>query len=185
MNKIFSNLKTDIKREHLQIVNDLLEPLRGEEINDILDAGSGKTSLTLITNYFKDKVIDAIVYPGDNRKMDSIKKSVPTTNYNLIEHDLCKEAINKKYDLVVAHLLLGEAIKFGNTFDNLFDRLLSIDTKYIIIIDYAEDPDVNFDYIESYINNMKVIKKTSVNLEKENIFTSFIGKSYKGYLIQK
>ena len=59
---------------HKIILNDFLNLLKKENISNILDAGSGRTSLSIIANLFPNTHIDAVVYPGDIRKINSIKE---------------------------------------------------------------------------------------------------------------
>ena len=177
----------EIKKEHIVIIDSLLELIKEEKITYILDAGSGRTSLTLLTNNFENIIIDAIVYPGDNRKINSIKEKVNKSNYNLIELDICNNIISKDYDLVLAHLLLGEASKFGNDFVDLLNRLMNINFKYLIIIDYLEDPDLDFSYIkENAINfELEIMKESKIKLVAEINYDTFIGKHYFGILFKK
>lgn len=169
--------------EHYNNFNSLINI---ENINRILDAGSGKTSLSYLVNKYPAAMIDAIVYPGDKRKINSIKENV-TGNYNLIELDLCKDKINETYDLVLAHLLLGEATKFGNDFKDLLHNLLQINSKYFIIYDFLEDDTIDYRYMENYLleNGFNVIKKILFKKIEEQQFSNFIGKNYIGYLIIK
>ena len=99
--------------EHFKNLYEMLKDLYN--INSVIDAGSGKTSLNYLTYYYPETIIDAICYPTDDRKINSINENVKG-NYNLIKADLCNNEITKKYDLVIAHLLLGEAVMFGHTF---------------------------------------------------------------------
>ncbi|MDR0292761.1 MAG: hypothetical protein LBH95_01240 [Oscillospiraceae bacterium] len=108
--------------EHTKMFDALLNDVNCEEKYSILDAGSGMTSLNIIAEKFKNSDIDAICFPGDYRKIDSIKANVIQTNYTLIERDICKYTDWRKYDFVFAHLLLGEAIKFGNDFLILVEK---------------------------------------------------------------
>lgn len=169
--------------EHINNLNKLNEL---KNINKILDAGSGKTSLGYLTTKYSQIKIDAIVFPGDLRKINSIKENIKG-NYNLIELDLCKNQLNEDYDLVLAHLLLGEAIKFGNSFKHLLHSLLSLKSQYFIIYDFKEDLSVDYNYLEYYLNNegFEIIKKLIFKKAEKQIFTEFIGKNYIGYLIKK
>lgn len=155
------------------------------QINNILDAGSGRSSLSSLIDYY-NKNIDAIIYPNDDRKKDSIAKNVKGT-YNLLEMDICTKDIEKKYDLVLAHLLLGEAITWGNSFESLLRHLLSIDSKYYIIYDYLEDPSIDYKYLELYLkdNNYIIKNKSFFKKNEPQDFTSFIGKTYISYIVER
>jgi hypothetical protein len=119
-------------RAHESILCDLLHELQEKGVRFILDAGSGRTSLSKIFDAFPDSDIDCVIYPGDERKKLSIHEYFPEKNYTLFELDLCKSNPEKRYDLAVAHLLLGEACKFDNSFTELLHALLSLKTKYVI-----------------------------------------------------
>ena len=167
-------------------INNLNQMLSLDNIKEILDCGSGRTSLTFLTQKYPDSNIDAIVYPGDDRKINSIKANV-NGKYNLIEMDICKEKIDKKYDLVLAHLLLGEATKFGNKSEDMIDKLLNIDTKYILILDFLEDNSINYDYLYKTISKKgyKILDEKEFKKIEEQDFKYFIGKTYKALLVQK
>ena len=175
-----------MERAHLTILREFLNCLKNEPIQAILDAGSGVTSLSTLVEYFPNREIDAVVYPGDHRKINSIKENI-RGKYHLIECDLCKEIITKPYDLVLAHLLLGEATKFGNPFPLLLERLMNIPAKYVIIIDYLQDPTVDCVMIEQYIktSSMRQIQKLTAENSDPQQFSEFIGKTNFGYLIGK
>ena len=129
---------------HRIILNDFLDLLKGEDVTSILDAGSGRTSLSIIANTFSNTPIDAVVYPGDVRKLNPIKEIADySENISVIEKDICKDTFIKAYDIIIAHLLLGEAAKFGNSFEDLLEKVITMKYKYLIIIDYLEDPAVN------------------------------------------
>ncbi len=167
-------------------INNLNQILKLNDINEVLDCGSGKTSLTFLIDRYGYANIDAIVYPGDNRKIDSIKANVKG-KYNLIEMDICKDKPNKKYDLILAHLLLGEATKFGNKSEDMIDKLLNIETKYVLILDFLEDTSINYDYLYNAIKEKgyKILDEKEFKKREEQVFDDFIGKTYKAILIEK
>ena len=144
-------------QEHFNNLNSIINL---KEINNILDSGSGRTSLNYLINTFPNANIDAVVFPGDYRKINSIKENVQG-NYNLTEIDLCKNNVSKEYDLVLAHLLLGEATKFNNTFEDLLEKLLKIKSTYYVIYDFKEDNTLDFNYLEQYLqdNNFEILNK--------------------------
>lgn len=170
--------------EHTILLNNLFN-LIDDDINDILDAGSGRTSLNNLVNKYPNSKIDAIIYYNDERKKKSIYENVIANNYALYEKDIVKDKIDKKYDLVLAHLLLGEATMWGNSFKDLLNNLLSIDTKYLIIVDIKEDPSIDYEYLEKELNNYIIIKKEEIEKKEPQVFTNFISKNYVGYLIKK
>ncbi len=157
-----------------------------ENIKKVLDAGSGKTSLSYLINKFSNATIDAIVYPGDERKIGTIREKVKG-NYNLMELDFCKEEILKSYDFVLAHLLLGEATKFGNHFQDLLHKLLKIKSPYFLIYDILEDTSIDYNYLEKCfsLNNFEILEKKIFKKSKEQAYGDFIAKNYVAYLIKK
>lgn len=126
------------------------------------------------------------MYPGDHRKINSIEENVKC-GYHLIELDLCKDSITKSYDLVLAHLLLGEATKFGNDFKVLLEKLLKIDSKYFIIYDFLEDNTIDYKYLESFclMNHFEILDNRIFKKKEEQEFKEFIGKNYKSYVLKK
>lgn len=174
-----------MNNEHYLLLEEMFLRLNKGNILKILDAGSGRTSLDCLISYFDKAMIDAVVYPGDNRKIVSASK-VESYRISLKEIDICKGTINEKYDLVLAHLLLGEAIKWGNSVKNLLDKLLNIDSKYFIIFDFLEDDCINYNDLEKIFNdNFKTIYKSQIAKTNPQVFDTFIGKNYIAYLLEK
>lgn len=173
---------------HRIILNDFLNLVKRENITSILDAGSGRTSLSIIANTFPNTSIDAVVYPGDQRKINSIKEITDNNkNISLIEKDICGESVVKEYDIIIAHLLLGEAAKFGNAFEDLLEKVVTMKYKYLIIIDYLEDPAVKekgiIDMCEKY--HLNIVYKSYVTNEKPQVWKNFVGTHNFGYLIKR
>lgn len=126
----------------------------------ILDAGSGRTSLVFLTKQFPESKISAIIYPWDNRKRSGIEESVKAKNYVLQEIDLHKFHQKERFNIVLAHLLLGEATKFSKEpFVKMVESLLKIKTDYLIIIDILDDPDVNYQILLKSFANKKQVQK--------------------------
>lgn len=173
---------------HKIILSDFLNLIKGESISSILDAGSGITSLSKIVNSFPNTSVDAVVYPDDLRKINSIKKAANNNkNIRLIEKDICGDTVIREYDLVIAHLLLGEAAKFGNTFEDLLEKVITMKYKYLIIIDYLEDPAVKENDIikvcEKY--NLTIIYKSYFTNQEPQSWEDFVGVHNFGYLIKR
>lgn len=163
-----------------------------KEVDNILDAGSGKTSSSILLSCFPQAIVEAIVFPGDLRKISSISEEIVSDRYTLNELDICHDSIEKNYDLVLSHLLLGESIKWGNSFTDLLQNLLSIDSKYFVIYDILEDFEVNYEYLEEYIkdNDYKLLFKESILNDSPQTFTdengfSFTSDNYICYVIEK
>jgi hypothetical protein len=104
----------------------------------------------------------------------------------LIEKDICKEEVTENYDLVLAHLLLGEATTWGNSFKSLLERLLNINKEYIIIVDFKEDSSIDYDYLEQLClsKNYEILSKIEISKREPQNFKNFIGKNYIGYCIR-
>ncbi len=173
-------------RSHITILRKFLSDLSIADIGHILDAGSGKTSLAAIISCFPKASVDAIVYPGDERKLKTIR-NMQSDQVNVVERDICDTPIPAHYDLVVAHLLLGEASKFGNSFQDLLQNLFSIQSRYYIIIDYLEDPKVDADAIRTYCEgaNLKIQKYTCAENTEPQVWNDFIGIHNFGFLIER
>ena len=135
---------------HDKIVKNLIKPLRNVEVKKIIDAGSGKTSASVLLKYFPNAEVDAIVYPGDNRKLKPLENSIGSHRLEIVEADICTACIRRKYDVCLAHLVLGEAHNFGNHFSDLFHQIMDIKAKYFIVVDIFDDPAVHFRYMEQY-----------------------------------
>ena len=172
-------------KAHITILQEFLQDLSTHSISHILDAGSGRTSLSTIISSFPKAGVDAIVYPGDERKLSTIR-GMQDDRVTVMEQDLCETPVTAHYDLVVAHLLLGEASKFGNTFQNLLQHVLSIQSRYYIIIDYLEDPKVDADAIRTYCESadLKVRKYICAETEEPQVWVDFIGVHNFGFLIE-
>lgn len=177
------------KKGHEVILEKLLklcnrQGLQEGGITRILDAGSGRTSLKEIQKAFPAAQVDAVVYPGDERKLKSIEPYL-TEQVRVLECDICETSFEKSYDLVVAHLLLGEAGKFGNTFDKVLSRLLAIDSLYFILIDYVEDPEVNEENIREICveNSYEILQQVKEECSEPQTWRDFTGYHNFGYLI--
>ena len=173
------------KQSHKTILRELLSDLSISDISYILDAGSGKTSLSTIISCFPKASVDAIVYPGDERKLKTVR-NMQSDKVNVVERDICDTPVPAHYDLVVAHLLLGEASKFGNSFQDLLQNLFSIQSRYYIIIDYLEDPKVDADAIRTYCEaaNLKVQEYVCAENTEPQVWDDFVGVHNFGLLIE-
>ena len=181
---------------HDKIVKNLIKPLKNVEVKKIIDAGSGKTSASVLLKYFPNAEVDAIVYPGDNRKLKPLENSIGSHRLEIVEADICTACIRRKYDVCLAHLVLGEAHNFGNHFSDLFHQIMDIKAKYFIVVDIFDDPAVHFRYMEQYWKEkgFKIIKKKKFknpNPEKypkvkyDKYKLEFISKHYIGYLVER
>ena len=178
---------TDLKNsEHLKLLFKITAKINKEEIKSILDAGSGKTSLSILLRLFPESKIDAITYYNDLRKINSIKENIFSSRYNLEEKNLCKDKIKKQYDLVLAHLLLGEAEKWNHSFKELLLKLTQIKTTYLIIFDIKEDPVINYQYLEKIVSEKFIlVKKEEMIKNKQEQYPDFLAKTYVAYLFKR
>ena len=192
MEKLFDTSKSI----HDKIIKTMIKKIRREDIKKIIDAGSGKTSASVAFKYFPNATVDAIVYPGDNRKKNPLENAIGSDRLEVFEMNLCCENVRKKYDFCLAHLLLGEAHHFGNHFSDLFHKLMDIKAKYFLIVDIFEDPAVHFRYMQQYFREkgFKILKKKKfrnpnpehypkVNYDKYKL--EFDSNHYLAYLLER
>ena len=190
------NLLDTSKSIHDKIIKTLTKRINREEVKKVIDAGSGKTSASVLLKYFPKANVDAVVYPGDNRKKHPLQTAIESDRLELVEADICTTCFRKKYDLCLVHLTLGEAHNFGNHFSDLFHQIMDIKAKYFVIVDILEDPNVHYRYINQYLKEkgFKVLKKKrfknpnpehypKVKFDKYKL--EFDSKHYLGYLIEK
>jgi hypothetical protein len=175
------------KSDHIKIFKTLASPIKKLNLQSILDCGSGKTSLGLIQKFFPNvKDIDAVVYPGDDRKIDSIHEIFP--KFNVLELDIVRDKIDKKYSLNLGHLLFGESLKFGNKLKNMVKAYFDIEADYYLIIDWYEDSSIDFNYIKEYAikNNLELIKEfiTPLNEKQFNKRLGIFAENYYGMLFK-
>ena len=190
------NLLDTSKSIHDKIIKTLTKRINREEVKKVIDAGSGKTSASVLLKHFPKANVDAVVYPGDNRKKHPLETAIESDRLELVEADICTTCFRKKYDLCLVHLTLGEAHNFGNHFSDLFHQIMDIKAKYFVIVDILEDPNVHYRYINQYLKEkgFKVLKKKKfknpnpehypkVKFDKYKL--EFDSKHYLGYLIEK
>ncbi len=153
---------------------------------NILDVGSGKTSMNILLVKFPFSNITGICYPGDTRKLLSIKENCKG-KYSLLEQDICNSSVSGKYDLVLCHLLLGEALKFDNKLEDMLTSIFNIDTKTICVIDILEDVDLDFELVKTMAKKFGyvLLKEEIFEKETEQEFEKFVGKNYIGFVFEK
>lgn len=145
---------------HNKILKQLLSEFKRNKKYKILDAGSGRTSLLFLTKQFSESKVTAIIYPGDERKRSGINESVKAKNYILQEADLHKFKQKTKFDIVLAHLLLGEAMKFSKKpFVKMVESLFKIKTDYLVIIDILDDQDADYRLLLQFFANKGQVQK--------------------------
>ncbi len=180
---------------HDKAFKQLIKKLKGETITRVCDAGSGKTSASILLKYFNIATVDAIIYPGDNRKKHPLEDAIGSDRLEIYEVDLTRSCVRKKYDFCYALLTLGEAQNFGNSFENLFHRIMDIKAKWFVLYDVLEDPCVHYRYIEQYLKEkgFKIVTKKifrnphpehypKVKYNKYKL--EFDSKHFVGYLIK-
>lgn len=192
MEKLFDTSKSI----HDKIIKTMIKPLKNVEIKKIIDAGSGKTSASVLLKYFNSAQVDAVVYPGDNRKKNPLLSTIGSNRLEVIEADICTSCIRKKYDFCLIHLTLGEAHNFGNHFSDLFHQLMDIKAKYFVVVDIFEDPAVHFRYMEQYFKEkgFKILKKKKFKnpnpehypkVKYDKYKLEFDSKHYLAYLVER
>ena len=168
-NKILENERNwHISQSQKKLLDSLFNGIR-IEVKNVIDIGSGRTSIQYLTDRFPDLKIRGIVYPGDTRKIDPIKKCVKNTNYELIEVDFNHLDLKESFDIVLAHLFLGEAEKFaGNKFGKILDKLLSIKTEYLVMVNHERD-EIDYNFLKQKIEEKgKILKENSAVSEEGN-----------------
>ena len=181
---------------HDKAIKILIKSLKNVKIKKIIDAGSGKVSASIMLKYFPYAQVDAIIYPGDNRKKNPIECAIGSNRLEVIEADICTTCFRKKYDLCLVLLTLGEAHNFGNHFSDLFHQIMDIRAKYFIVYDILEDPAVHYRYMEQYFKEkgFKLIKKKKFRNPKPEHYPKvkydkykleFDSKHFVGYLLEK
>ena len=184
------------KLVHDKIVKVMTKSLKRNEIKKIIDAGSGKTSASIALKYFPNAHVDAIIFPGDNRKKNPLETAIGSNRLEVIEADICKTCFRRKYDFCLVHLTLGEAHNFGNHFSDLFHQIMDIRSKYYLIADILEDPAVHFRYAEQWWKEKgyRVIKKKKFKnpnpehypkVKVDKFKLEFYSKHYMAYLVGK
>lgn len=158
---------------HKKILSQLFSDFSYEKDYQILDAGSGRTSLKFLTERFPSSKITAIIYPGDARKSSGIKESVVSDNFRLSEVDIHDYSQDMKFDVVLAHLLLGEATKFSEKpFAHMLESLFSIRTDFLVVVDILQDPSVDYPLLLRFFDKKGDIQKT------------IVGDKYIGFLVK-
>ena len=181
---------------HDKMIKTLIKKLKGVEIKNIVDAGSGKISASLLLKYFPQARVDAIIYPGDNRKKNPLSNAIGSKRLEIVEADICELTIKNKYDLCLIHFTLGEALNFKHSFEELFGTLMQIKAKHFVIIDNFNDPCVHFRYMEQYWKEkgFRIVTKKKFKNPKPEHYPKvkydkykleFDSKYYIGYLIER
>lgn len=179
-----------------KIAKVMIKPLKKVEIKKIIDAGSGKVSASIMLKYFPTAKVDAIVYPGDNRKKNPLENAIGSNRIDVIEENILEMNSRKSYDFCFVHLTLGEAHNFGNHFSDLFHKIMDIKSKYFLIVDIFDDPAVHFRYMEQYLKEkgFKIIKKKKFRnpnpehypkFKHDKYKLEFDSKHYLAYLIER
>ncbi len=172
-------MKWKVRKNQKELLDVLFRGPFLKNAKRVLDMGSGRTSLSYLTDRFKNTKIQAVVYPGDERKMKPILEHVRRKNYKIIETDIKRFKPKAKFDVVLAHLFLGEAEKFGrNKFKRVLDSLLSIKTRYLAIVDVLNDKDVDYALLLDKLEKKGKLIKIVYVTEKS-------GEKYVGFLVKK
>ena len=177
MEKLFDTSKII----HDKMVHTMIKSLKKDEIKKIIDAGSGKVSASIVLKYIPTAKVDAVIFPGDNRKKNMLENSIDSDRLETVEANICETTFRKQYDLCLVHLSLGEALHFNNSFESMFGHIMDIKSDYYIIIDVLEDPCVHFRYIEEYLKEkgFKIIKKKKFRNPHPEHYPKFKYDKYK------
>jgi|SRR3989339_1685604 len=157
-----------ISNKQKELLDSLFQGIEGE-VKEVLDLGSGRTSIFYLADRYPGLTIKGVIYPGDTRKIDPIKECVKNPNYELIESDIKDLNPNTQYDIVLAHLLLGEAEKFGgNRFEEILNKLFDIKTRYLVLVNLFRD-NVNYNLLLTKIADKgSIIKLAHVRSDNSN-----------------
>lgn len=183
------------KNIHDKIFSKMTRRIDRASIKKVIDAGSGKISASILLKYFPNAELDAIIYPGDNRKKNPLENAIGSDRLNVIEADICHTTFRKHYEFCLVHLSLGEARHFDNSFEDLFHNIMQIKASYFLIIDIFEDPCVHFRYLEQYIKekDFTILKKKKFKNPKPEHYPKvkidkykleFDSKHFMAYLIK-
>ncbi len=150
-----------ISSSQKKLLDNLFTSIDTREVYNILDVGSGRTSIYYLTDKFKDVKIKGLVYPGDQRKIEPIKECVKNTNYELVETDIKNFDFSQEFDVCLAHLFLGEAGKFAeNNFEEILNKLFEIKTKYLVMVNLFRD-NINYNLLLKKISEIGNITKVA------------------------
>jgi hypothetical protein len=167
-----------ISKSQKEALDFLFNSIKNKKIKKILDVGSGRTSMDYLTNKFKKLKIKGIVYPGDTRKIIPIKECVKNKNYELIESDIMNFNSKEKFDIILGHLFLGEAEKFGkNKFEKVLKKLFSINTNYFVLVNLFGDK-IDYNLLLKQISIKGSILKIKYGISES-------GDEFLGILIKK
>lgn len=170
-------MEWQISLKQKELLDVLFEKIEGK-VESVLDVGSGRTSIFYLIERYKNIVVEGLVYPGDDRKISPIKECVKNDNYKLIETDILDFNPEKSYDVILAHLFLGEAEKFGdNKFEKILVKLFAIDTRYLVIVNLFRD-NINYDLLLRQISEYGDIKRIKYVISED-------GETSLGMLIRK
>ena len=87
------NLFDTSKSIHDKIVKTMIKPLARVEIKKIIDAGSGKTSASVLLKYFQNAQVDAIIFLATIERKTQLKAILVLKELRLLK-------------LIFAHLVL-------------------------------------------------------------------------------
>ncbi|MCQ2564966.1 MAG: hypothetical protein MJ152_03835 [Clostridia bacterium] len=192
MEKLFDTSKLFYDR----LLKSMFRHVPKNEIDKIIDAGSGKISASILLKYFPKANVDAIIHPGDNRKKNPLESNIGSDRLEIVEADICKNCFRKQYDLCLVHLTLGEALNFGNSFESLFGSIMDIRSRYFVVVDVLDDPSVHFRYMEAYWKErgFEVLKKKVLinphpehypKVKYDKYKLEYDDKHYVGYILKK
>lgn len=192
MEKLFNTSKTPFDK----IMHSMTKRIKCGEVKKVIDAGSGKISASLCLKFFPNAELDAIIFPGDNRKKNPMENAIGSDRIEIVEADICTTTFRKQYDFCLVHLSLGEATRWGNSFENMFHHITDLKAKFFLFIDVAEDPCVHFRYMEAFFKEkgFKILKKKKFKnpnpehypkVKYEKYKLEYTSKHYIAYLVEK
>ena len=173
--------------EHSKLFKEMFALLRPEKIEYIADVGSGRTSLYNLTQNYPEAIIDAIIATPTIAGIRQMHKAVKAKNWEVVKADISTQKINRQYDLVVSHLALSRGVDKGLDLEQLKKGVFGLYTKYILIIENINHPQIKtFDIINyALAQGYKLIKTSKQGTVSYDSLYHFEGQNDVALLFQK
>lgn len=120
--------------EHMKIMKSFFGLIKDDVLN-IADIGTGRTSLYTLGKYFGYARIDAYYNDDNLAVIDGIKKDIESVRYKLVKMDITTHYSKRMYDLCLAHLVVSRGLNRGKTEQQLLDGIFRFTSKYLVLID--------------------------------------------------
>ncbi len=173
--------------EHSKLFKEIFGLIKSQKIDFVADIGSGRTSLYNITQTYPNAVVDAIIETPTILGIKQMHKAVKAKNWEVVKTDITKQKINRQYDLAVAHLAISRGIAKGHTLEDMKKGIFSLYTKYLLIVENLNDPNIkSFDIINYGLScGYKLLKTAKVGTVSYDSLYRFEGQNDVAYLFEK